>query len=194
MHLRTINMHVELELLADALNVLQSLLVIRPGTTNPDLRLVFVQGRGDFTQGADDAFERRGDVGEVGDAAADEEDFALWVYRGAEHEIQDGAGVVVGLGLGGCARVFAVVGEFGDEAGGGDGVSVDDGGTAAGDESPDATGGVEHGEFERRTGLGVHVGDVLLFFGELATEWCRELHGWADVDSDFAFGLGCCEA
>lgn len=78
-------------------------------------------------------------VCEVCDAAADEEDFAFGLDRGAQHEIEHGTGVVIRLCLRGRAGVFAVVGELVGETGRGDGVGVHDRGTATRDERPDAT-------------------------------------------------------
>ena len=48
------------------------------------------------------SLEFRTYVGEVGNTATNEEDLALGVHRCAEHEVEDSAGVVEGLGLGGC--------------------------------------------------------------------------------------------
>jgi hypothetical protein len=49
--------HVEAELLADTLDVLETLLVVRTGTTDPDLDVVLDEKGGDFPQGADDTLE-----------------------------------------------------------------------------------------------------------------------------------------
>jgi len=182
-------MHVELQLLADSLDVLEPLLIIRPSATDPDLDLVLDEELGKLAEGADDALEGTGDVGEVGDAAADEKDLAVRLDGGAEHEVEDGAGVVVGLRLGRGARVFAVVGEFVGEAGGGDGVGVDDRGAASRDQRPYAAVRVQDGEFEGGAGLGVQLGDVGFFFAQLAAEGGGELHGRAGVDADFAVGF-----
>ena len=188
--LRSVDMHIQSELLTGRLDVLQSLLVVGTSTTDPDLNLVFVQNGGDVTESANDTLESRGDVGEVSDTTTDEEDLAVGVGGGAEHQVKDCAGVVVGLGFGGSTRVLAVVGEFADEASGGDSVGVDDGGTTTSDEGPDTTVGVEDGKFERGTGLSVHVGDELLLLAHFTTEGSREFHGRTGVNGDLAVGLG----
>lgn len=188
--LGSVHMHIQIQLLTHRLDVLQSLLVVGPRATHPDLDLVLVQDGGHLAQGTDDALERGRDVGEVGDTTADEEDLAVRVSRGAQHQVEDGAGVVVGLGLGGSARVFTVVGQFADEPGRGDGVGVDDRRTAAGNEGPDAAVGVEDGELEGRAGLGVHVRDELLLLAHLAAERRREFHRRPCVDAHLV-GLGC---
>lgn len=185
-HLGAEHVHVEAELLADALDVLETLLVVGAGTTDPDLDVVLDERGRDFPQGADDTLEGGGDVGEVGDTTTDEEDLAVGVLGGAEHEVEDSAGVVEGLGLGRSTRIFAVVGKLTGEASRGDGVGVDDGSTATGDEGPDAAGRVEDGELERGTGLCVHLGNVGLLLAHLAAEGSRELHGRADIDGRLA--------
>lgn len=183
-HLGTKDVHVEMQLLADGLDVLEPLLVVGTSSPDPDLGLVLDEDGSDFSESADDALEGGGYVGEVCNAAADEEDLALWPQRSTEHEVEDGAGVVVSLGLGGSTRVLSVVGELGDVSRRGDGVCVDDGCTTAGDEGPDAAVGVEDGELEGGTRLGVHVGDIFLLLAHLAAKGSREVHGRAGVDGD----------
>lgn len=183
-------MHVQTQLLSDRLDVLQALLVVGTRTADPDLGLVLVEDRCDLAQGADHALESGGDVGEVGDTAADEEDLAVGVCGSAQHQVEDGAGVVVGLGLGRSARVFTIVGEFADEASRGNGVGVDDRGTAPRDKSPDAAIGIEDGEFEGGASLRVHVGDELLLLAHFATERSGEVHWRTRVDGDSPVGLG----
>lgn len=186
MHLRAVDVHVELQLDTDVLDVLETLLVVGASTAHPDLNLVLVQLRGDLAESADHTLESAGDVGEVGNTTTDEENLAFGVLRCAQHQVEDRAGVVVGLRLRGGAGVFTVVGELADEAGRGDGVGVDDGRTTTGNESPDATRGVENGQLERGTGLGVHVGNVLLLLGQLTAERRRELHWGTSIDGDAA--------
>ena len=125
-------------------------------------------------------------VGEVGDAAADEQHLALGPDRGSQHEVQHGPGVVVRLRLRRRARVFAVVGQLVGEAGRGDGVGVHDRGAAAGHERPDAAVRVEHRQLERRAGLGVQLGDVGLLLAELTAKGSGEVDGRAGVDGDAA--------
>jgi hypothetical protein len=125
-------------------------------------------------------------VGEVGNTATNEEDLALSVHGCAEHEIEDSAGVVEGLGLGGSTRVLAVVGKLGSETSRGDGVSVDDGSTTTSNESPHATSAVENGELEGSTSLCVHLSNVCLLLAHLTTERRGEVHGRASVNVDLA--------
>ena len=56
-HVRAIDVHVEFQLRADGLDVLQSFLVIRARAAHPDLDIVLIELRGELAQGADDAFE-----------------------------------------------------------------------------------------------------------------------------------------
>ena len=96
MHLGPVDVHVQLELLTDSFDVLETFLVIGTSTANPDLYLVFVQDCGNFTQRTNYAFEGRGNlviesvqallevgqgtyIGKVGDTASNEQNFALWV-------------------------------------------------------------------------------------------------------------------
>jgi hypothetical protein len=188
-HIWAVDMHVELQLLTNSLDVLQALLVVWAGTTDPDLDLVLAQDRSELPECSNDALECRGDVGEVSDTATDEEDFALIGIGSAEHEVEDGSGVVECLRLGWGTRVLAVVGKFGCEPSRGNGVSVDDGGTTTGDEGPDTTCGVENGEFERCAGLGIKVGNVLFLLAHLTTKGSGEFHGWASINCDFAVSL-----
>ena len=125
-------------------------------------------------------------VGEVGNTATNEEDLALSVHGCAEHEVENSAGVVEGLGLGGSTRVLAVVGKLRGEASRGNGVGVDDGSTTTSNESPNATGAVEDGELEGSTSLCVHLSNVCLLLAHLTTERCGELHGRASVNVDLA--------
>ena len=61
-HFRTEDVHVEAELLAYGLDVLQTFLVVWTRTTDPDLNLVLVQQRCDLSEGADDTLESSGDL------------------------------------------------------------------------------------------------------------------------------------
>ncbi|WDK10560.1 hypothetical protein CGRA01v4_01839 [Colletotrichum graminicola] len=183
-HLRAEDLGVQTKFLSGGLHVLETLLVVGAGTTDPDLDFVLVELRGVVAEGANDTLECAGDVGEVGNTTTDEQNLARVVHGSAEHEVEDGAGVVVGLGLSGSTRVLSVVGELVGEASGGNSISVDDGSTATGDQSPDTAVGVEDSELERGTGLGVKVGNVGLLLGELTTEGSRELHRRAGVNVD----------
>lgn len=61
-HLWAENVHGEIQLLGDGLDVLETFLVVGTSTADPDLDLVLVKERGDFTKGADDTLECAGDL------------------------------------------------------------------------------------------------------------------------------------
>lgn len=201
-HLGTVDVQVEAELDTNSLDVLETLLVVGTGTADPDLNLVLVENRGDLAQSADDTLESGSDldcvslivitrewsgvtyVGEVGNTTTNEQDLALGVCRGTKHKVEDSAGVLEGLGLGGSTRVFTVVGELAGETGRGDGVGVDDGSTTTGNESPDATSGVEDGQLQGGTGLSIHLRDESLLLAHLTAERSGELHWRASIDGD----------
>jgi len=61
-HLWAENVHVQLELASDGLDVLETFLVVGSGTTNPDLHLVFNEEWGDFSKGTNDTLECGGDL------------------------------------------------------------------------------------------------------------------------------------
>lgn len=189
-HLGAEDVHVELELLADGLDVLETFLVVGAGTADPDLDVVLNKERGNLAKGADDTLEGGGNVGEVGNTTTDEEDLALGVHGGSEHQVKDGSGVVEGLGLGGSTRVLAVVGKLTGVTSRGNGIGVDDRSTTTSDEGPDTTVAVEDGQLERSTSLGVHLSNVSLLLGELTTERSGELHRGADIDRDLGVLLG----
>ena len=124
-------------------------------------------------------------IGEVGNSASDEEDLALAMFGGTKHQIKNDAGVVICLGLGRRTRIFAVVGQFRGESRRGNGIGVDDGGTATSDQRPHATLRIKNGELERGTGFGVHFRDVCFLFAQFTTEGSRKFHRRTRVDGDF---------
>jgi hypothetical protein len=201
-HLRAVDVHVEIKLVTDGLDVLKTLLVVGTGTADPDLNLVLVEDDSDLTESTNDTLEGGGDlllarlaagirsrhvetyVSEVGNTTTNEKNLALRMDRSAEHEVQDSLGVVVSLGLGRSTRVLSVVGELARETSRGNGISVDDGSTTTSNESPDTTLAVEDGQLERSTGLGVHLCDVGLLLAHLTAERSGELQRWASIDVD----------
>ena len=189
-HLGAVHVHVQTQLDTGGLDVLQTLLVVGAGTADPDLGLVLRKDGGNVADGADDTLEGAGNVGEVGNTTTNEEDLALGVVGGAQHQIKDGAGVVVGLSLGGSTGVLTVVGQLANETGGGNGVGVDDGGTTTRNQGPDTAVGVQDGQLEGSTGLGVHVGDELLLLAQLTAEGGGELHWRTSVNVDLAVDGG----
>lgn len=182
MHLRAVHLHVKTKLITNVLDELEAFLVVGTGTTHPNLDVVLDKQRGNLSQGLDDTLERGGDIGEVGDTTTDEENLALGAHRRTEHEVENSAGVVEGLRLGGSTGVFTVVGKLVGEAGRCDSIGIDDGSTSTSNESPNTAGCVEDSEFERGTGLGVHLGDVGLLLAHLTTEGSGELHGRTGIN------------
>jgi hypothetical protein len=61
-HLGTEDVHVKAELDADGLDVLETLLVVGTGATDPDLDLVLDELRSDLAESADDTLESGGDL------------------------------------------------------------------------------------------------------------------------------------
>lgn len=62
-HIGTINMHIKLQLLANGLDVFETLLIIGSRSTNPDLNFVLDERAGDLSQCANDAFKCRCNLG-----------------------------------------------------------------------------------------------------------------------------------
>lgn len=56
-HLGTEDLHVKTKLNADGLDVLETLLVVGTGTTDPDLDVVLDEERSDLAEGANDTLE-----------------------------------------------------------------------------------------------------------------------------------------
>lgn len=61
-HLGAEDVHVEAELDADGLDVLETLLVVGTGAANPDLDLVLDEKRSDLAESANDTLESGGDL------------------------------------------------------------------------------------------------------------------------------------
>ncbi len=57
MHIRSVYVHVQLQLLTHGLDVFETFLVIGACATDPNRYFVFGQGGGEFSESADDAFE-----------------------------------------------------------------------------------------------------------------------------------------
>ena len=57
MHVRAIDVHIELQFLPDGLDVLQTLLIIGTSSTDPDLNIVLYKNRSKFTESTDDTLE-----------------------------------------------------------------------------------------------------------------------------------------
>ena len=65
-HLRAENVHVEAELDADGLDVLETFLVVGTGAADPDLDLVLDEERSDLAESANDTLESGGDLWKMG--------------------------------------------------------------------------------------------------------------------------------
>lgn len=89
----------------------QALLIVGTSTSNKDLDLELFQLDLKLLQGSDDAFERGGHVGEVGNASTNDQDLATRIHLPG-HEGEEGLGVVVGLLLTWSSGVFSIVGQF----------------------------------------------------------------------------------
>jgi len=61
-HLGAEDVHVEAELDADSLDILETLLVVGAGATDPDLDFVLDEERGDLAESANDSLESGGDL------------------------------------------------------------------------------------------------------------------------------------
>ncbi|KAG5456814.1 MAG: hypothetical protein BJ554DRAFT_3336, partial [Olpidium bornovanus] len=161
----------------------QAFLVVRSAATHVDLDVVRLEGALVLLQGAHDALESRGNVREVRDSSADQQDLAVGVRsRRPRHQVEDGLCVLVRLRLGGSPGILAVVRQLVSVAERGDRVTVHDAGAAAGNHGPDAPVLVQHGELEARSRLGVQAGDVRLLLRQVPTERRGELHRRSDVD------------
>jgi hypothetical protein len=112
------------------------------------------------------------------------------VLGSTQHQVQNGLSVGVGLALGGSTGVLAVVSKLGDETSRGNGIGVDNGSTTTGNQGPDTAAGVQDGQLQGSTGLGVHVGDELLLLAHLTTERSREVNWRTSVNVDLAIGRG----
>lgn len=90
----------------------QAFLVIRTSSSDENFDIVLDELGLELLEGFDNALERSGNVGEVGDATTNDEDLAFLVlFLG--HQPQNGFGVLVGLLLARGTRVLAVVGQLG---------------------------------------------------------------------------------
>ena len=61
-HIRPVNVHVQFELFADGLDVLEAFLEVGTRAADPDLNFVFDESGGEFAEGANDTLERRRDL------------------------------------------------------------------------------------------------------------------------------------
>jgi hypothetical protein len=85
--LRAEDLDLDAEGLAEEAHGLEALLVVGPAAADKDADFVELQALLVLLERADDALEGGGDVGEVGDAAADDEDLAALLDLAAGHQI-----------------------------------------------------------------------------------------------------------
>ena len=138
----------QLERVAHFLHDAQALLVVGTAASHVDRDAVVDELLVEFVQRLDDALEGGRHVGEVGDAAADEQHLAVGVLL-LGHQVEDGLGVLVRLLLARSARVLAVVGQLRLAAEIANRVAVDDTRAAAGHHRPYAALRVQYGQLER---------------------------------------------
>lgn len=120
--------------------------------------------------------ECRRDIGEIGDTTADDQNLAIGMLGAGGHQVENGLCVFVGLLFARCARILAIVGQFGGAAQLADGVRIDHRRTATGHHRPDATGFVQDGQLKTGARFGVQIVNVLLFRMQIATERRRRVH------------------
>lgn len=129
----------------------QALLIVRSSSANKDLDVKVLQLDLELLESLDDALERGCHVGEVGDAAADDQDLATRIVL-PRHEREQGLGIVIGLLLARCSAVLAVVGQFFGTAQGAHCVRVDDASAAASHHRPDTALGIQYGQLKGHDG------------------------------------------
>lgn len=130
----TVNVNAQPGLVGTFSHHLQPLLVVGTGPTDPDFDPVGLEDVVVCLDGLDKALEGSRHVGEVGDTATDDEDFASGVHpRVLRHQADEGFGILVGVFGTGCTGVFSVIGQFGSKAKVGNRVGVDDGGSSTSD-------------------------------------------------------------
>ena len=110
--LRAVDLHVQPRPPPERPHRPEPRLVVGPAAADEHLHLRLLDRVGGPLERADDALERRGDVGEVGDAAADDQRALLAVAGAGRGDREDLLGVLVRLGLVGRARVLGVVSEL----------------------------------------------------------------------------------
>lgn len=182
--LGAVDLHEDTQRFTAETHSLESLLVVRTSTSHPDLDIVSKETLLVLLEGSDDTLECGSNVGEVGSTTANDEDLTFRVRGASGHKVDDGLSVLVGLTLGGGARVFTVVGKLMGETSRGNGVGVDNRGTTTGNHGPDSALRIKNSELEGSTGRGVEFLDVSLFLGQVTTERSGPDHGRPAVSLD----------
>ena len=122
----TINLDRNTERLAQQTHSLETLLVVGTTTTDVDFDLVIDKRSLELRKGTDDTLESSGNVGEVGDTTANDQDLSIRVRFSSGNKVENGFGVFVGLALSRCTGVFSVVGKFMGETVGSNSIRVND--------------------------------------------------------------------
>mmetsp|Transcript_32634 Transcript_32634/g.83375 ORF Transcript_32634/g.83375 Transcript_32634/m.83375 type:complete len:509 (-) Transcript_32634:43-1569(-) len=172
--LGAVHLHVQAQLSTERAHGGQPALVVGPAAAHEELHLGGHHLVAHLAQRADDAGEGDGDVGEVGDAAADEQRAPPAVRCGGG-ALQHGLGVRVRLVRVGRAAVLPVVAQLVRQAQVAHSVGVDDARAAAGDEAPHAAGRVENRQLQACAGALVHVAHHALVHAHRLAKGHREL-------------------
>mmetsp|Transcript_47745 Transcript_47745/g.111345 ORF Transcript_47745/g.111345 Transcript_47745/m.111345 type:complete len:226 (+) Transcript_47745:1915-2592(+) len=94
--LGTIELDAKTQLVAGSFHLPQALQVVRSGASDPNLDVVLLDVRSILIQGLDEACECCRHICEIGNATTNDEEFAFRMLV-AEHQAQNGLGVVEGL-------------------------------------------------------------------------------------------------
>eukprot|EP00042_Codosiga_hollandica_P036398 m.278177 g.278177 ORF g.278177 m.278177 type:complete len:466 (+) comp54882_c0_seq10:1212-2609(+) len=133
---RSEDVHGQIKLRSEILDVTESFLVVGSSAANKDLDAVLLQLVGILAESTTNALESVRNVGEIGNPSSNNQDFALLVdFTG--HEAHDGLGVLVGLRFAWSTGVLTVVGQLAGTTQIADGIAVDDRGTTACHHGPD---------------------------------------------------------
>jgi len=164
------------ERLAQQAHGLETFLVVGATATDVNFNLVVDERCLELFESADDTLEGSGNVGEVGNTTANDQDLSLGVRLSASDEVKDGFGVFVCLTFSWCTRVFSIVGKLVSKAVGGDGIRVNNGSTTTSNHGPDTALRVQHSELQGSTGGTVEFLNVSFFLSQVTTEG-----GWPNL-------------
>ena len=121
-----INLDRNTERLAQQAHGLETFLVVGATTADVDFNLVVDERSLELCKSPDDTLEGGGNVGEVSNTTADDQDLSLGVWLSTRNKIENGFGVFVSLALSRRTRVFSIVCKLMSETVGSDGIRVND--------------------------------------------------------------------